>query len=150
MGCVHRLAAFHKPTALMRRHNVFLTRRKLSLHAASKSFRSKGLSCLVKQSRTRLENQGHSQTYAHIDRYQSLIEHRFLKGVRRGWRAGLVVKSTSYSRRGPKVCFQHLHGGPQLPVTSVLGDLRSSSDFLGHQAGMWCTNMKGKTVVHIK
>lgn len=61
-----------------------------------------------------------------------------------------MVKSTSYSRRGPRVCFQHLHGGPQLPGTSVLGDLRSSSDFLRHQAGMWCTNMRGKTFVHIK
>lgn len=60
-----------------------------------------------------------------------------------------MVKSTSYSRRGPRVCFQHLHGGPQLPGTSVLGDLRSS-DFLRHQAGMWCTNMRGKTFVHIK
>lgn len=61
----------------------------------------------------------------------------------------MVVKSTSYSRRGPRVCFQHLHGGPQLPGTSVLGDLRSS-DFLRHQAGMWCTNMRGKTFVHIQ
>jgi hypothetical protein len=36
------------------------------------------------------------------------------KKVRRGWRVGMVVKSTSYSSTGPKFNSQHPYGDSEL------------------------------------
>jgi hypothetical protein len=41
----------------------------------------------------------------------------------RGWRDGSSVKSTGCSSRDPGFDLQHLHGGLQLSLPSVLGDL---------------------------
>jgi hypothetical protein len=45
------------------------------------------------------------------------------KKANKGWRDGSVVKSTPYSSRGLGFNSQHPHGGSQLSVTPVPGDL---------------------------
>lgn len=55
------------------------------------------------------------------------------KGCRmRSWTDSSAVKSTWFSCRGPKLGFQHTHGGSPPFLTPVPGDAMRSSDLYGH------------------
>lgn len=57
-----------------------------------------------------------------------------LKRLLDGRRDGSAAKSTGCSRREPGFDSQHTHDGLKPFVTPVLGELKPSSGFLGHQA----------------
>lgn len=56
-----------------------------------------------------------------------------------GWGWTSVIKYTGCPCRGPRFKSQYPHGGSQLSVTPVSGNLTPSSDPLGHQAHIWCS-----------
>lgn len=49
------------------------------------------------------------------------------------------VKSTRYSRRGPRFDSYHQHGGSQPLRSLVPEDPMACADFRKHQALTWCT-----------
>jgi hypothetical protein len=61
------------------------------------------------------------------------------------------IKSTGCSSRGPRLNSQHPHGGLQLTVTPVLGDLILYSGLCRHCVCTLCTEVyASKTHIHIK
>lgn len=67
----------------------------------------------------------------------------------RGWRGGLVVKSTGFTSRAPGCGSQHPHDSSQQSLAPVPRDLKTSSDLLGHQRCTWYTDMHAvRTLIH--
>jgi hypothetical protein len=59
------------------------------------------------------------------------------KSRKRDWKDGSVFKSTRYSCKAPKFDYQDSHGGSQLSVTPVVGDLMHSPYLCRHQPCIW-------------
>lgn len=54
-----------------------------------------------------------------------------------GWSDRSVLRSTSWTSRGPGLDSQHPHDDPQMPTTPVSGTPMSLSSFLEHRSHTW-------------
>lgn len=79
------------------------------------------------------------------------LAHLDISCINWSWRDDWAVKSTGYSFKGPEFNSQYPYVVSQLPITSVPGDLLTSSDLRRHQMYMWDVYIhKGQTLRSIK